>query len=247
MSQVRRAVDDRRVHDLALTADLRLQEGGQDPDHQVRRAAAEVAHQVGREVGSGLVLAHSEQGTGKGDVVHVVTRRTGQRPGLAPPRHPGVHQPRVACPALLRAEAEPLGGARTHPLDQHVGLRDQVEDDLDRGCALQVQRHAGTPAVEQVVGTAGHRLTAWPLHPDHVGTEIGEEHAGVRTGADAGQLDHLETSKWSRPLAQKQRHGADCGTWPPPTQKGPPTLPWGNAGGPTPRALPAFSQARRRR
>ena len=44
------AVDDRGVDDLALAGEPRLEEGGEDADDEVRRPAAEVADQVGREV-----------------------------------------------------------------------------------------------------------------------------------------------------------------------------------------------------
>jgi hypothetical protein len=32
---------------------------------------------------------------------------------------------------------------------------------------------------------------SWPLHADHVGSEVGEQHRGVRTRAHPGQLDDL--------------------------------------------------------
>ena len=48
-----------------------------------------------------------------------------------------------------------------------------------------------------------------PLDPDHVGTEIAEDHRRVRARADAGQLDDPQSVKWSRhdlhpPLAGRE-------------------------------------------
>ncbi len=43
---VRRAVDDGGVDDLAPAARARLEQGRQHPDHEVERAAAEVADEV---------------------------------------------------------------------------------------------------------------------------------------------------------------------------------------------------------
>ena len=62
--QVRGAVDDRRVDDLALAAGARLEQGGEHPDDEVGRAAAEVAEQVGRELGRARRLAEAVQGAG---------------------------------------------------------------------------------------------------------------------------------------------------------------------------------------
>ena len=212
--QVGRAVDDRRVDDLALAAEPGLEEGGEDADDEVRRAATEVADQVGREVRSRLVLAHPEQGAGDGDVVHVVAGRLRQRPALPPPGHPAVDQPRVARQALLGTEPEAFRRARAHALDQHVRLGDEVEDGRDRVGLLEVQRHARTPPVEQVVRSAGQHLPARPLDPDHVGTEVGQDHAGVRARPDAGDLDDLDPLEGSGALSECVRHAADCGSSP---------------------------------
>ncbi len=159
--------------------------------------------------GRGLVLAHAEQGAGDRDVVHVVPGRRRQRAGLAPAGHPAVDQPRVALEAHIGAEAEPLGGAGAHPLDEHVGLRDQVEHGRDRLGVLQVERDAGTAAVEQVGRAAGQRLPARPLDADHVGAEVGQDHAGVRAGADAGDLDDLDPREGSGALSECVGHAGD--------------------------------------
>ena len=60
------------------------------------------------------------------------------RAGLAPAGHPGVDQPLVDLGALLGAQAEPLGDAGTVALDQHVGLRDELEHRLAARVGLEV-------------------------------------------------------------------------------------------------------------
>ena len=115
--------------------------------------------------GRALSWPMPEQGAGDRDVVHVVAGGRRQRAVLAPAGHPAVDQPRVALEALLGAEPEPLGGAGAHPLDQHVGLCDQVEHGRDRLGVLQVQRDARTAAVEQVGRAAGQRLAARAARP----------------------------------------------------------------------------------
>ncbi len=153
-----------------------------------------------------LLLAHAEQGAGDGDVVHVVPGGLRERTVLAPPGHPAVDQARVAGQALVGSEAEALGGAGAHALDEHVSLGDQVEHRRDRLGVLQVQRDAGPPAVEQVVRAAGEHLPTGPLDPDHVGPEVGQDHAGVRARPDARDLDDLDAPEWSGALTECVRH-----------------------------------------
>ena len=212
--QVRGAVDDRRVDHLSLAAEPGLEQRGENADDEVRRPATEVADQVGREVRPRLVLAHPEQGAGDRDVVHVVPGRLRERSALAPPGHPAVDQARVAGRTLVGTDTEPLGGARPHPLDQDVRLGDQVEHGRDRGRVLEVHGHARAAAVEQVVRSAGEQLPAGALHPDHVGAEVGQDHAGVRGGADAGDLDDLDATEGAGALPECVRHASECGSQP---------------------------------
>jgi hypothetical protein len=37
--------------------------------------------------------------------------------------------------------------------------------------------------------------TSWPLHADHVGSEVGEQHSGVRTRTHPGQFDDLHAAQ----------------------------------------------------
>ena len=201
------AVDDRGVDDLPLPAGAGLEERGEDADDEVGRAAAEVAEQVGREVRAGRVLAEAVEGAGDGDVVHVVAGRAAPRTVLAPAGHPAVDQPRVARVALVRPEAEPLDGAGAHPLDEHVGLLDEVEDGGHRVGVLEVEGDARAAAGEHVVAPGAEHVAARPLDADHVGAEVGQDHAGVRPGADAGDLDDLHAPQRTGPLPECVAHG----------------------------------------
>ena len=192
-----------------LAGDPRLEQRGEDADHEVRRAAAEVADQVGREVRAALVLAEAVEGAGDRDVVHVVPGGLGERAVLAPAGHPAVDQARVDRVAVLGAEAEPLGDAGAHALDEHVGVGDQLQDGLGGLGVLEVERDAGAAAVEQVARAAGQRLAAWTLDADHVRPEVGQDHAGVRAGPDPRDLDDLDAAQRSGALPQFVRHGAD--------------------------------------
>ena len=192
-----------------LPRDLRLEQRGEDADHEVRRAAAEVADQVGRELRLLLDLAEPVQGAGDRDVVHVVAGGVRPRAVLAPAGHPAVDQPRVAGVAVLGPEPEPLGHPRPHPLDQHVGALDQVEHGLHRLGLLEVERDAGPAPVEQVVRAAGEQLPAGPVDPDHVGAEVGQDHARVRPRPDPGDLDHLHALERPGALAQLVAHAGD--------------------------------------
>ena len=208
--QVRGAVDDRGVHHLPLTAGPRLEQCGKHADHEVCRPAAEVADQVAREVRPLRVLAEPVQGAGDGDVVHVVSGRVGKRAGLPPAGHPAVDQPRIAGQALVRTEPESFGGPRPHALDQDVRGLDQLEDGLDCGRVLQVERDAGAATREQVglPAAAGGRRPARPLDADHVRPEVGEDRAGVGAGADPGELDDLDPTQGAGALTEFNTHAS---------------------------------------
>ncbi len=192
-----------------LPESARLEQRREHADHEVRRPAAEVAEQVRGEVRTRPVLAEAEQRAGDRDVVHVVARGVRQRAGLAPPGHPREHQPLVAGVAHVGSEAEPLGGARAHPLDQHVGPLDQPQHGLHRLRPLEVQRHAGAATGEDVVRAAAQQPAARAVDAHHVGAEVGQDHARVRTGADPGELDHLDPGERSGALSECVGHGAE--------------------------------------
>src|SRR5262249_58420200 len=124
------------------------------------------------------VLAQSEQSAGDGDVPEVVAGGARERPVLAPAGHPAVDEPRVAGQAGVGTEPQAFGRSGAKSLDQHVRLLHEIEDGGYAIGVLEVDRHTGPAAVEQVVVTAGERLPAGPVDPDHVVSEVGQDHAG---------------------------------------------------------------------
>jgi hypothetical protein len=53
------------------------------------------------------------------------------------------------------------------------------------------------------------------VDPDHVGTEVGQDHARVRARADARDLDDLDPLQRARAVAEFVRHGPSMtpGLW----------------------------------
>ena len=69
-----------------------------------------------------------------------------QRPALPPAGHPAIDETWVAGEAVIGAEAEPLGNARTESLDQRVGMLDESQGQGLPVRALQVERQGGATA-----------------------------------------------------------------------------------------------------
>ncbi len=96
----------------------------------------------------------------------------------------------------VRPDAEPLAGARTEAVEQHVGLGREVEQHLR--LLLHVQVDDALAAVRQVDVLGGHFQAAGPAHPHHVGAQVGEHHRRMRARADATEFDHLHPRQGSR-------------------------------------------------
>ena len=122
-----------------------------------------------------------------------------QRPVLAPAGHPGEDQPGIALSARLRSEAESLGDAGPEALDQHVGVLGQLQQQVDRRRVLQVQADRAATAAERVVRPRRVRpAPLGPVHPQHVGTEVSQDHAAERGRRQAGDLDHAHAAEWTQ-------------------------------------------------
>ena len=130
-------------------------------------AAAEVGDQVQRRDRRPVAIADRPQRAGLRQVVDVVAGRHRQRPVLAPAGDPGEDQPRVDRRALVGPDAESLAGAGPEAVEQHIGLRSQVQQRLR--LVLDVEVDDALAAVHQVEVLARHRQAAGPAHPHHVG------------------------------------------------------------------------------
>lgn len=111
-----------------------------------------------------------------------------QRPVLTPPGDAGEDQPRVDRRAVVGPDAEALTGAGPETVQQHVGLRRQVEQSVR--LVLNVEVDHPLAAVHEVDVLGGHRQSARASHSDHVRTQIGQNHAGVRARAYPAEFDH---------------------------------------------------------
>ena len=160
--------------------------------------------------GRRLVLAHPEQGAGDRDVVHVVagglrpadrpgpSRSSGRRPAAGCARGTRRDRARAArwCPGASPRRARRRSATRSSTVAIASGF-------------LRSSATLGRPRLSSVGRPAGQGLAAGPLDPDHVGAEVGQDHAGVRAGADAGDLDDLDPRERSGALSQCIGHAGD--------------------------------------
>ena len=166
------------------------------PSSDEHRPATEVGDQVQRRDGRPVAVPDGVERAGLRQVVDVVARRHRQRTVLTPAGDAGEDQPRVDRRALVGPDAEPFAGAGPEAVEQHVGLRGEVEQLLR--FVLDVKVDDALAAVQQVDVLGGHLQTAGPAHPHHVGAEVGEHHRGVRAGPDAAEFDDLHPGEGSR-------------------------------------------------
>ena len=113
---------------------------------------------------------------------------------LAPASHPPVDELGIQGQAVVGADAEALGHARAEALDQQVRALDQAPSGPEAVGVLEIDRDR-TPTPQQKVP-----LVLFPdtRYPDHVGTEIGEDHARERSWTDPAQFYDSHVSE--RPL-----------------------------------------------
>ena len=194
------------IDHLSPAGAARLQDAGQQSEGQIHRAARVVAQDVERHGGRQSLAAHGIQRAGDGDVVQVVPGHLRQRALLPPAGHAAIDQPRVARQARVGTEAQALHHPRAKAFDQRIGLIDQFEHHLHRGRVLQIHTDGLAVAQPQVEAHRPRRAQARRLpaiHPDDVGAQVGQEHGGQRTRADAGDLHDLD----ARQGAGACRHG----------------------------------------
>jgi hypothetical protein len=107
----------------------------------------------------------------------------------------------------LVVQAEPAQPPGPEVLDHHVGACGELAGDRHVVRVLQVERDGSLVAVdaEEVRRLAvAHRwhpgpgvVAARTLHLDHLGAEVREQHGGVRSGQDAGEVGDQQPAQWS--------------------------------------------------
>ena len=188
--EVRGTIHHRRVHHLPLARALAFQERGQDAHDQVERPTAEVGDEVERRNGRRAGSPNRVERSCDGQIVDVVPRGARQRPLLTPPRHAPVDEPRVPLEALLWPEPETLRDPRAEPFDKHIGPLHQLQDRVASRCSLEVERDRASPAVQHLEARFCGKQLGGPvlaLDAQHVGAQVGEQHAPHRGRPDARQ------------------------------------------------------------
>ncbi len=195
-----RAVDHRRVDDLAPARALRLENGADHAEGQVQRAAAEIADQVQRRGRRLAVAAKGMHRAGERDVVEIVPGGLCERPLLAPAGDPAIDEAGIAREAILGAETEPFGDPRAEPFDQRVGAFDQAQGECLAVRMFEVERQASSAAQQQVIAQrARHAEIAGlrPIDAQYGGAEIGEQHRAHRPRPDARQFQDFDAGERS--------------------------------------------------
>src|SRR5205085_10457163 len=89
-------------------------------------------------------------------------------------------------------------------LDEHVGAGSQAVQHLATAIVAEVDADGPLAAIERreagrsiARGPDAERVarTGW-LDLDHISPERGQQHAGVRSGDEGGDLDHAHAGKW---------------------------------------------------
>ncbi len=152
------------------------------------------------------------QDTGERQVVQVVTRPVGQRAITPPAGHAGVHEPVVEGPQLAGTQPEALGHPRSEPLHDHVRPPGELQDQLDSRRGAEVHPDRGTVAAEHVpriaerraevgpTGVGDDQVGAGPDHPEHVGTEVRQDHARERGRPQTCEFDDPQASQRAGPF-----------------------------------------------
>ena len=198
-----------RLDELTQTRALALLQGGehahgeQDAGRDVGDRRADLhGRAAGRFAGNAHQTAHA-----LGDEVEPAAPPVGIREAET-----GDHAIDEAGVGLLEgvvADTEPVQGAGTEVLDQHVGMRGEPAQDLLAVCGLKVEGDAPLVPVHHHEGSGfigdlrWHRTAriisaGYLLDLDDVGAEVGQHEAAGRTCHVMGEVDDLEAG--DRPL-----------------------------------------------
>src|SRR5437773_3458659 len=188
-------LEERGVDPLALAGPLALEQRNQDALGQ-EEPGREIGHRDADPHGAltGQPGDRHEPAHALGDLV--VARPLGVRAGLAEAGDRAVDDPRIDLRQRLVVDAEPLLHVRPEVLDDDVGARRQLLDDLDAARMLEVERHrALVPVqVEEVEAERGRvaleLLARFDL--DYVRPSVRELADGGRARAGAREVDDRE-------------------------------------------------------
>src|SRR5439155_18844279 len=146
----RHPVDDCAVDDLTAPGSLGLEERCEHPDHEIHRAAAEIAEQIERRYRRTAAFADSVQRAREGDVVDVVPGCMRKRSGLPPSGHAPVDEAWITLERRFRTKPEALHHAGAEAFDQRVGVLDQAEGRPEPRCRFEIELDQASPALDYV-------------------------------------------------------------------------------------------------
>jgi hypothetical protein len=192
-------VDHRGIDDLALTGSTGLYHCARDPEGEVERAAAIVADEIQRWNGRAAHRPDHVERAGQRDVIDVVAGGLRQWPFLTPPSGAAIDQRRPPRQALCRTDAEALHHARPEALDHHVRLRRKREKTYPSQGVLEIDRDRPLVASTKVeAGTERAIEIGWaePIHAQHVGAHVAEQHPAEGDRSHRGDLDDFQTVEW---------------------------------------------------
>ena len=180
---------------LAFARAFALHEGTEDSGAEMD-AREEIAHR-----GTGLGRRPIGVAGGVGDAAHrldgdVHRGEVAIGPVEAEARTAAIDQARVELAQHVVAEAQSVHHARREILDQHVGLGDQVEEDLLAARLLEVEDHRLLVGIEhdQRIGldlalAAAHHVALRRLDLEHARAHEGELQAAIGAVVDLPEIE----------------------------------------------------------
>jgi hypothetical protein len=198
--QRRRTIDHGSIDDLTFARRRALDECRGDAKREKHAASAKVAHQIQRWRRLFTLATNRLERASQRDVIDVVTRGVGHRPFLAPTRHASVDEPRIPFETNFGTEAEALHDTRPKSFDDHIGLLDESQHDLDAFGFLQIDSDTSTTTGEYVswrfTGVATTNAIR-PIDPDDLGAHVRKHHPAEGTRANPRYFQDFDSSEGS--------------------------------------------------
>ena len=182
-----RAIHDRGVHHRALAGARRLQETRKHARHQIHRAPADIAHKRGRRHRWRARLTGIPERAAQPDIGQIMPGGGGAWPALPPTCHPSVNQLGVCGTTRLRPQPQALHHAGAQPFDQPVSSAHQRPRYRQIRVILEVQNNRAFPPIQH-----RGRSRFGPMHHDHLGAQISQEHARKRRRSQPLKLNNAD-------------------------------------------------------
>ena len=134
--------------------------------------------------------ADRRERAGDRDVVDVVSGAVRERAGLTPPRHPRIDEPRIPLQHRVGAEPEALHYARPAAFDHDVDSLGELEAARAPLVLAEVDGDRAEHGVDDRVRIA---VAARAIDPEHLRSEVRQQHGGVRAGTDPREFHDAYT------------------------------------------------------